>query len=177
MTRLIREVRVFQRLPARASTQGFLIAGSTLMPCSLGRSGIKARKREGDGATPRGAFKILGGYFRHGRTARPITAFAMRATRPDDGWCDDPESFQYNRPARLPARFRCERMFLESRVYDIVLITSYNIHARKRGAGSAIFIHLRRPDGGPTEGCIALDPADMRKLLPRLARSTQIRIC
>jgi L,D-peptidoglycan transpeptidase YkuD (ErfK/YbiS/YcfS/YnhG family) len=44
-----------QRKPA-AKTRGWLIAGAQAVPVALGRGGIKANKREGDGATPRGAF-------------------------------------------------------------------------------------------------------------------------
>jgi L,D-peptidoglycan transpeptidase YkuD (ErfK/YbiS/YcfS/YnhG family) len=146
------------------------------MPCALGRSGVRVRKREGDGATPKGSFSILGAYFRADRTVRPITAFPLRATRGDDGWCDDPGSFRYNRPARLPFRFRCENMWLTDGVYDIVLVTNYNMHPRVRGAGSAIFIHLRRDGWKPTEGCVALDRADVRRLLPRLARQVKVII-
>jgi L,D-peptidoglycan transpeptidase YkuD (ErfK/YbiS/YcfS/YnhG family) len=133
-------------------------------------------KREGDGATPLGVFRLLGGCYRADRIRRPATNLAIRPIRPDDGWCDDPGSFLYNRPVRLPAPFRCERLALESGVYDIVLFTSYNMTPRRRGAGSAIFLHLRRPDGGPTEGCIAFHAADLRRLLPRLSKDVRIRI-
>ncbi len=133
-------------------------------------------KREGDGATPRGVLGILGGYYRADRIRRPAANFAMKPIRPDDGWCDDPASFLYNRPVRLPARISCERLALDSAVYDIVLVTSYNMLPRRIGAGSAIFLHLRRLDGGPTEGCIAFDAADLRRLLPRLTKDVRIRI-
>ena len=33
------------------------------------------------------------------------------------------------------------------------------------GAGSAIFLHLARPDYSPTEGCVALARADLEALL------------
>ena len=35
--------------------RGWLMAGSQALPVALGRGGIKADKREGDGATPRGS--------------------------------------------------------------------------------------------------------------------------
>ncbi|TIP33008.1 MAG: hypothetical protein E5X90_08615, partial [Mesorhizobium sp.] len=43
--------------------QGLLQAGQTVFPCALGRGGISASKREGDGATPLAAMRILSGYF------------------------------------------------------------------------------------------------------------------
>jgi L,D-peptidoglycan transpeptidase YkuD (ErfK/YbiS/YcfS/YnhG family) len=176
MRRLITEVRVSRHLPAYSSREGFLLAGPTRIRCVLGRSGARMLKREGDGATPLGIIGILGACYRADRIRRPGGHFAFHPIRPDDGWCDDPESFLYNRPVRLPQRARCEHLALESHVYDIVLITSYNMTPRRRGAGSAIFLHLRRPDGGPTEGCVAFDPADLRRLLPRLSRNVRIRI-
>lgn len=48
-----------------------LRAGKRLIPCSVGRGGISAHKREGDGATPMGAHRILGVLFRPDRLARP----------------------------------------------------------------------------------------------------------
>lgn len=176
MRRLITTVTISRLAPMASSTNGFLLAGPTRIQCVLGRAGAKVLKREGDGATPRGTLRILGGYYRADRMRRPATGFTMEPIRPDDGWCDDPASFLYNRPVRLPARFRCERLSLESNVYDIVLITSYNMVPRRLGAGSAIFLHLRRADGGPTEGCIAFDQRDLRRLLPRLSRHVRVRI-
>lgn len=152
------------------------IAGNVRIPCILGRSGIVARKREGDGGTPKGDFGFLGGYFRYDRLSRPGAPFCLRRTRQSDGWCDDPRSFTYNRPTRLPAQVRCEQMSLESGVYDIVLVTTYNMNPRTLGAGSAIFVHLRQPDGKPTEGCIAFALEDMRRLLPRLSKRVRIVI-
>jgi L,D-peptidoglycan transpeptidase YkuD (ErfK/YbiS/YcfS/YnhG family) len=35
----------------------------------------------------------------------------------------------------------------------------------ERGRGSAIFLHLAREDGRPTEGCVALAPRDLNAVL------------
>ena len=42
-----------------------------LYPCTIGRGGVSARKREGDGATPVGAHRIVGLLYRPDRMARP----------------------------------------------------------------------------------------------------------
>jgi L,D-peptidoglycan transpeptidase YkuD (ErfK/YbiS/YcfS/YnhG family) len=47
--------------------QGLLVAGARVISCALGRGGISAHKREGDGATPLAAMRLLSGYFRRGR--------------------------------------------------------------------------------------------------------------
>ena len=60
-------------------------------------------------------------------------------------------------------------MWREDRLYDVVGILDYNIRPRVRGRGSAIFLHLARPDLSPTQGCVALGAEDMRRLLSRLS--------
>ena len=42
-------------------SQGLLQAGATVFACALGRGGISADKREGDGATPLASMRILSG--------------------------------------------------------------------------------------------------------------------
>ncbi len=44
------------------------------------------------------------------------------------------------------------------------------------GKGSAIFLHLARPDYGPTEGCIALPRDDLVGLLAALAPGDTVTI-
>jgi L,D-peptidoglycan transpeptidase YkuD (ErfK/YbiS/YcfS/YnhG family) len=61
-------------------------------------------------------------------------------------------------------------------LYDVVFVLDHNIHPRRAGRGSAIFLHCARPNLAPTLGCVALRPADMRRLLPRLARGVTLVI-
>lgn len=44
------------------------------------------------------------------------------------------------------------------------------------GRGSAIFLHHARPGLTPTDGCIALDEAALRRLLARIGPRTRILI-
>ena len=41
--------------------------GGKVYPCALGRGGIRALKREGDGATPLARMRVLSGYWRDDR--------------------------------------------------------------------------------------------------------------
>jgi L,D-peptidoglycan transpeptidase YkuD (ErfK/YbiS/YcfS/YnhG family) len=41
----------------------------------------------------------------------------------------------------------------------------YNDDPVVPGAGSAIFLHVARPDYAPTEGCVALAQADLLRVL------------
>ena len=134
-------------------------------------------KREGDGASPRGAFRLRGGYFRPDRFGvRPASPLPLRAIRPDDGWCDAKTDRRYNCPIRLPSPTSAESMWREDGLYDLVLDLDHNRGPIRPGAGSAIFMHIAREGFKPTEGCVALRPADLRRLLRRLGPKTRIVI-
>ena len=142
-----------------------LVFGSLRLPCALGRGGITRLKREGDGATPAGRHRLLALRVRRDRTMTVPTPLPQRTIRPHDGWSDAPASGRYTRPIRLPASESHERMWRDDHMYDIVGILDWNIRPRRSNAGSAIFLHAARPDFQPTEGCIALAPRDLRRLL------------
>lgn len=145
--------------------KGLLRAGSRVWPCHLGRSGQRVLKREGDGATPAGSFSLKTVFYRPDRVARPITALPLRAIKPCDGWCDAPADRNYNRLVTHPYPASAERLWRDDRLYDIVVEIGYNDRPRIRGRGSAIFMHLKGAEAGPTEGCIAFEPDDLRAVL------------
>lgn len=176
MSRLIRTIRISRSFAQLHPTIGVAQAGGIRLSCILGRSGVVVRKREGDGGTPSGEFAITGGYFRADNEKRLPARIPLRPIRANDGWCDDPASFRYNTPTRLPSRLRCEELRRPDRLYDLVLTTDHNQRPRRLGLGSAIFIHFQRPDGRGTEGCIAFAPKDLRRLLPRLSRTVRLII-
>ena len=70
--------------------RGWLTAGPFRLRCALGPAGIVRRKREGDGATPAGAFPLLWGYFRPDRKRSAPGGVPLRALRKDSGWCETP---------------------------------------------------------------------------------------
>ena len=160
------------RVRSRASNRarGWLTAGPFRIPCALGPAGIARDKREGDGATPAGRFRVLWGYYRADRRRPPAGGAPFVAMQRDQGWCEDPASGRYNRPVRLPAADGTDRMRRDDHLYDLVFVLDYNFTRRVKGRGSAIFFHLARPGLTPTAGCVAISAADMRKLAPRLAR-------
>jgi L,D-peptidoglycan transpeptidase YkuD (ErfK/YbiS/YcfS/YnhG family) len=166
---------VVRRAPGRLAHRGLLAAGGRVFPCALGHGGIRAIKREGDGVTPRATLRIVGGYARHDRLAvRPAFRWLTPITK-SSGWCDDPRSAVYNRPVRLPHSGSHEAMRRDDHLYDICLVLDWNLAPRSRFRGSAIFLH-QWSRGRPTEGCIALDPATLAKLLHLLRPGTQVRI-
>ena len=156
-------------------TRGLLCLGSLAIPCALGRSGIRPIKLEGDGATPVGRHRVLYALLRGDRPLAAVrTAMPMRRIRRNDGWCDDPADASYNRPVRLPHRARAETMWRDDRLYDAVIVLDYNMTCRVRGRGSAVFWHVAKPGLAPTEGCIALAPPDMRRVMPFLRRGRTV---
>lgn len=153
-------------------TQGLLQFGQMTFPCAIGRGGIKALKREGDGATPLATMRLLYGFYRKGRANTAKSPLLFRHSRVSDGWCDAPDDRNYNRPVRLPYGASCETMQRSDQLYDCVIVLDYNISPRRRGRGSAIFFHIARQDFLPTEGCVAVTPQVMARLLPYLNSRT-----
>ena len=156
--------------------RGKLIIGPLVFPCSLGRSGVTHRKREGDGATPAGAFAAV--FVRHRADRLPIgrTLLPRRATRPDDGWCDDPKAASYNRPVGVPFAGSHEALWREDEVYDLVVVLDFNLRHPAKSRGSAIFLHVADSAMRPTAGCVAVRRGDLRRLLPRLSTRTKLVI-
>jgi len=167
-------LRVLPRASNRA--RGWLVAGLLRFACALGPAGIVRDKREGDGATPAGRFRLLWGYYRPDRRRPPAGGVPLRPMRRDQGWCEDPASGRYNRPVRLPAADCTDRMRRDDDLYNLVFVLDHNFTRRCKGRGSAIFFHLARPGLTPTAGCVAISAADMRKLAPRLARRVEMWI-
>lgn len=157
------------------SPDGIAQFGALRRPCRLGRSGLTRDKREGDGATPIGAWALRGLLYRPDRLGPPRSLLTTRALRPEDGWCDDPTDPAYNRAVGLPYPARCERLWREDAVYDVIVPLGYNDDPVIAGRGSAIFLHVARADGGPTEGCVALDLPDLLAFLARA--TTASRVC
>ena len=166
---------VVRRAPG-ASHRGMLQLGELVMPCALGGGGIGPVKREGDGCTPLADMAVLAGFWRADRLARPRTRLPMRPIARADGWCDAPADRNYNRPVRLPYPASHERMWRTDGLYDICIVLDWNIAERRRGLGSCIFLHMARPGYLPTEGCVALSPPDMARLLPLLRKGTRLRV-
>lgn len=160
--------QLFVKTLSAMSTRGLLLLGGRAVPCAVGRSGRRALKREGDGATPRGNLVLERLFYRPDRGPRPRTGLPVTPLRPSDGWCDAPCDRNYNRAVRHPYPASAEVMWRDDGLYDIVVVLSHNRLPRVRGRGSAIFMHVARPGFQPTEGCIALRPADLRRLLGRL---------
>ncbi len=148
-------------------SQGEVVWPGHKAKAAFGKGGVKpaADKREGDGAGPIGAWPLRRVLYRPDKGAPPKTALPVQAIDRADGWCDAPLDPAYNGPVTLPYRVSAERMWRDDDLYDLVVVLGHNDHPVIPGAGSAIFLHLAKPDYGPTEGCVALARADLEALL------------
>lgn len=133
----------------------------------VGRSGISAAKREGDGATPAGTFTL--GATVYGLDRNPGVRGRYRRLRCGDWWDEDPASPTYNRFRHLacgttpPFGGGSEALWRARTAYREFAVVEYNSHPVVPGRGSAIFLH--DDTGGPTNGCVSLPRPKLLRLL------------
>ena len=157
------------------------------VPARVGRSGVSASHREGDGTTPLGRFAITGAF---GLAEAPRVLLPYRRVREGDCWISGSGGPSYNFRVR---RSNCgspnEDLWRIAKAgpYEYALTTSYNTSPVVAGKGSAIFIHVNssndRGETRPTSGCVSvaisvmkrlfalLDPAKNPTLIVRIRRS------
>jgi L,D-peptidoglycan transpeptidase YkuD (ErfK/YbiS/YcfS/YnhG family) len=143
---------------------------------AVGRAGVKVDKHEGDGATPAGTYLLVSILYRPDRITAPRSRLPVKPLAPSDGWVDEPSDANYNRPVSLPYPASAEQMWREDDLYDALVVIGYNMEPVVPGAGSAIFLHIAKPDFAPTAGCIAVEREILLKLLPLLGPCSQIAI-
>ena len=146
--------------------------------CVVGKAGFIAGddKREGDMATPVGAWPLRRLYFRPDRIALPDTGLPVMPLTPEMGWCDDPGDTAYNRPVHLPYAGRHEKMWREDGLYDLIVVLGHNDSPPIPSLGSAVFLHLREDDTRHTAGCVAVTRQDLLALLRAADTDTVLRI-
>jgi len=92
------------------------------------------------------------------------------------GWCNDPNSKQYNKLIKLPSNYSFEKLYKKENVYDIILVLDYNMKPIIKNKGSAIFIHVAKKNYRKTEGCVALKKVHLLKIMKELKKNTQVKI-
>lgn len=159
-----------------SAVTGIISFGNQHHFCTLGRSGISAFKHEGDGATPRANMNLHYVLYRADRLARPQTGLPIFPLTPEDGWCDDPQDANYNKPVAWPYAASAEHLWRKDNIYDLIVVLDYNLGPCKKQAGSAIFWHLSRPDLSPTQGCIATSQKDLLMMLKKCSPKTKLLV-
>jgi L,D-peptidoglycan transpeptidase YkuD (ErfK/YbiS/YcfS/YnhG family) len=157
-------------------SRGVLLAGPLAIPVVLGRTGVRANKYEGDGATPRGRFRLVRLWWRADRHPRPRTFLPVQRITRNLSWCEDTADRRYNRPFQRSANEPGDRLWREDHLYDFIIEIDHNTRPRVAGRGSAVFVHVARPERSPTAGCVALHASDLQRLLAGLGPPTRIAI-
>ena len=94
----------------------------------------------------------------------------------DDGWCDDQKSDLYNQYIQFPFQESAEHLYRDDHIYDIVCVINYNTFPVIPGHGSAIFLHIAKPDFTGTKGCIAIEKETLIKIATNLTADSTIVI-
>jgi L,D-peptidoglycan transpeptidase YkuD (ErfK/YbiS/YcfS/YnhG family) len=144
--------------------------------CALGSGGISNQKQEGDGITPAGKFPLRQVFFRPDRIERPHTFLPVSALTEKDGWSDDLDDLHYNQKITLPYTASHELLWRTDAVYDLIAVIGYNDKPVVSGCGSAIFLHLAKPDYRDTQGCVAFALCDLSRILNEWEKTSLLDI-
>jgi L,D-peptidoglycan transpeptidase YkuD (ErfK/YbiS/YcfS/YnhG family) len=133
----------------------------------LGARGLSANRREGDGTTPVGTFRIHPTMY--GNEPNPGVRFRYRRVRCGDWWDEDQSSPTYNSFQRIgcgrkpPFAVKSEGMWQSKKAYPYLAVIEFNMRRVVPGLGSGIFLHAQT--GGPTNGCVSIPRGDLRDVL------------
>lgn len=155
---------------------GYLIYKYFKFRCSVGINGIKNKKKEGDGITPRGTFSLKKIFYRHDRVKKIKSKLKKIKITKEMGWCDDPKSRYYNKLVRIPKKFSYEKLYRRDNIYNIIIVLDYNLNPIIKNKGSAIFIHVAKKNYKSTQGCIGLQQKDLFKLIKHIKNNQKIKI-
>jgi D-alanyl-D-alanine dipeptidase len=169
----------------RASGGGRWQAVGEAVPVVLGRTGLAwgrgvhperkdgPRKREGDGKSPAGIFRLGTAFGFEPAAATGLPYIALKETTE---CVDDPSSPHYNRIVDAAAVEKVDWTSSEKMrgiaVYRQGLVILHNVPPARKG-GSCVFMHLRSPQSKPTAGCTAMDDEAMTTLLRWLDAEAQ----
>ena len=155
----------------------FLYLGKYKLRCAIGKRGITYKKKEGDQKTPKGTFSFKSIFYRKDRMRNLKTTIKKKIITKNMGWCDDSNSKYYNKLIKLPFKKKAEKMWLEDRIYDVLVVIDYNIKPVIKNKGSAIFLHIAKKNYPPTKGCIAINKKDILFLINKINNKTKLIIC
>lgn len=142
--------------------------------CAVGPNGIHHKSKEGDGISPTGRWPLRKLFYRADRIAKPESFLEANIITQEMGWCDEPTHPDYNKLVELPFEASHEKMWMDSDVYDCVVVLGQNDDPVIPGAGSAIFLHISRPEYTPTAGCAALSKEDLLEFLSLATADTYL---
>ena len=153
----------------------FLLYKGYKFKCSIGKSGIKKNKKEGDYATPQGIFSLGKFYYRPDRIKKITTNLSYKKIKKNMGWCNDSRIIKYNKEVNRNKIKNSEKLFRKDHKYDALVPINYNANPVIPRRGSAIFLHLTQ-NYKPTAGCIAISIKDFLTLAKCIKPTDKIKI-
>ena len=144
--------------------------------CAIGRGGLTTNKIEGDHKTPVGEFKFKKIYYRKDKLGEMTFQIPFAIIRENDGWCDDPKSKLYNQHVQFPFDSSAEKLFRDDDLYDLLCVINHNTDPIIPGKGSAIFLHISKPNFEGTEGCVAIEKENIIELAKKIDLTTRLII-
>ena len=144
--------------------------------CAIGRGGLTTNKIEGDHKTPVGEFKFKKIYYRKDKLGEMTFKIPFVIIGENDGWCDDPKSKSYNQHVQFPFDSSAEKLFRDDDLYDLLCVINHNTDPIIPGKGSAIFLHISKPNFEGTEGCVAIEKENIIELAKKIDLTTKLII-
>ena len=144
--------------------------------CAIGRGGLTTNKIEGDHKTPVGEFKFKKIYYRKDKLGEMTFKIPFVIIGENDGWCDDPKSKLYNQHIQFPFDSSAEKLFRDDDLYDLLCVINHNTDPIIPGKGSAIFLHISKPNFEGTEGCVAIEKGNIIELAKKIDVTTKLII-
>jgi L,D-peptidoglycan transpeptidase YkuD (ErfK/YbiS/YcfS/YnhG family) len=144
----------------------------------VGRNGLSAHHREGDGTTPTGVYAFDDTVY--GTNANPGVRYRFHRIVCGDWWDEDPSSATYNTfqhvrcGVRPSFRAESEGLWKVTTAYRYLIPIRYNADPVVPGRGSAIFLHVQHSN--PTNGCVSLPQAQLVQTLRWLRPAADPRI-
>ena len=143
--------------------------------CAIGRNGITKKKIEGDGCSPQGTFSFGKLYWRKDRVEKIKTKLISKIIKKNCCWCNDPDSYLYNKEISIKQKVRKEKLFRSDYKYNYFIVINYNTKNIIKNRGSAIFLHLTKKYK-KTAGCVAVSEKDFIIIAKLLKKNSKIKI-
>lgn len=149
------------------------IWGLGLSPLQKGETRIK---KEGDGKSPAGVFKI-GGAWGYEKNIKKYDSLAYKMVTSKSLWVEDSNSRYYNKPLVLSSQPKTEwekkqQMRQNDHAHSLKLFIHHNSPEKGNplpNYGSAIFFHIWRSNGKKaTSGCTTMNEDKLKELIAKI---------
>lgn len=143
------------------------------VPCHYGKNGLSADRRDGDGTTPIGLFKVL---YCFGNAPDPGAGMTYREVQRTSYWSGEKEDYNTWVDLEPGSREmkRSEYLYKFKISYKYAMAIDFNTNPVVWGKGFAIFIHCDYLDDQTTAGCVAIEEQYMLRLVKECKEGTYL---